>query len=322
MKPIAIILHNRLSVTPTPDEADVLDQVKLAGKALAELGYNCHVRDIGMDLQEDIRKIKELSPALVFNLVETVFGKSELLHMVPSVLGALKIPYTGVSDEGLFLTTRKTLTKSLMHKYGIRTPEWFSPLGNFYPDPSKKYILKPVSEEGSVCLDEDAVFTGNNDRMMLRISKFDPDDYFVEEFIEGREFNLSVTGKPGSYQVYPVAEMLFRDFPEGKERILGYRAKWDEQSFEYQHTCREFDTLKKETELQNKLVSVARKCGEIFQLSGYFRVDVRVSQDGKPFVLEINGNPCISPDSGFIAAATRAGMSATDVVKQIIAHLN
>lgn len=323
MSQLAIILHNRLSAHPSPDEADVLDQVELVKDALTELEYNCRISDVGSDLYADIEKIKALAPALVFNLVETVFGKSELLHVVPSVLASSGIAYSGASAEALFLTTNKLLAKRMMKQSGIPTPDWFRTAGSTENlDPRKKYILKPVSEEGSVNLDEDAVFSGGDDTMRCKISEVNPGEYFVEEFIDGREFNLSVTGAPGDFTVYPVAEMIFDNFPGNKERILGYRAKWNEDSFEYQHTRRQFHTLDKDPHLHDALVSIAKKCGEAFELSGYFRVDFRVAADGQPYVLEINDNPCISPDSGFIAATAEAGLTTTEVIKKIIKHLN
>ncbi len=323
MKQLAIILHNRISAHPTPDEADVLNQVKLVENALTNLGYTCRVMDVGYDLYSDIHKIKELAPALVFNLVETVFEKSELLHLVPSILNAAGIPYSGVSAEALFLTTNKPLAKRMMKQFGIPTPDWFlSVHAGQNLDPNKKYILKPVSEEGSVNLDEDAVFKGNDPGLLRKISTINPQEYFVEEFIEGREFNLSVTGSHGDFRVYPIAEMIFEDFPKGKEKMLGYRAKWHEDSFEYQHTRRQFNTLANDRALHDSLIRIAKECGQVFRLCGYFRVDFRVSADGLPYVLEINGNPCISPDSGFIAAAAEAGLTPTEVVKQIIKHLN
>jgi D-alanine-D-alanine ligase len=211
----------------------------------------------------------------------------------------------------------------MMQQYGIATPDWFSTVhASELLNPAKKYILKPIAEEGSVKLDEDAVFRGDDPAMCVKLATLSPAEYFVEEFVEGREFNLSVTGKPGNFKVYPVAEMIFNNFPEGKEQMLGYRAKWDEQSFEYTHTFRQFNTLSPDPVLHDALIAAAVKCGEVFQLSGYFRVDFRVSEEGRPLVLEINGNPCISPDSGFIAAALQKGMSVTGVIREIVSYVN
>ncbi len=319
MNNLAVILYNRMSANPLPDELDVLDQVQLVRDSLIELGFECLIRDVGLNLYEDMMQVRRLSPSFVFNLVETVFGQSELLHLVPSILRSWQIPYTGVPDEGLFATTRKTLAKRIMKQQGIATPDWFSvSQAKKLLDPQKKYILKPVAEEGSVRLDEDAVFKGDNVKIRAKLAELSPQEYFIEEFIDGREFNLSLTGKPGQYRVYPVAEMIFENFPEGKERMLGYRAKWDEQSFEYRNTIRKFNTLTADCDLHEALVCTALRCGKVFRLSGYFRVDFRILPDGLPLVLEINGNPCISPDSGFIAAVLESGTSVTEVIREII----
>ena len=315
---IAVILYQHLPEHPTLDDEDVLEQVAMVKTALVELQYECIVRDIGNDLYGDLSEIKKLSPCFVFNLVEVVCGKTELLHVVASMMKAMQIPYTGVSDSTLFLTTSKTLAKRYMKQAGIRTAQWFPVSSDLKLDPLKKYILKPEAEEGSISLDEDAVFRGDDFLRILNSIKVKSESFFIEEFIEGREFNLSVLGTPGQYEVFPVAEMCYNDFPEGKEHLLGYRAKWEENSFEYQHTSRSFDTLKQEAELHKELIDMARRCGDVFDISGYFRVDFRVSNENKPFVLEINGNPCLSPSSGFMSAAAQKGITNTEVIKRIV----
>lgn len=319
---IAVILYQHLSEHPTLDDQDVLEQVAMVKSALIDLKYDCVIRNIGTDLYGDLIKIKKLNPCFVFNLVEVVFGKTELLHIVASVMKSMHIPYTGVSESTLFLTTCKTLAKKYMKQSGIRTAKWFPFSSDFKPDKMKKYILKPESEEGSISLDEDAVFIGQDFARILNTVKDKTESFFIEEFIEGREFNLSVIGTPGHYEVFPVAEMCYNDFPEGKEHLLGYRAKWEENSFEYLHTSRSFETLKAEPELEKELIDISIKCGDVFDISGYYRVDFRVSKDNKPFVLEINGNPCLSPYSGFMSAAAKKGINNTEIIKRIVEILN
>ena len=101
--------------------------------------------------------------------------------------------------------------------------------------------------------------------------------------------------------------------------FVGYRAKWDEGSFEYGSTPRSFDFPPDDAALLATLKRLSLACWEIFGLRGYARVDFRVDAEGKPWVLEINTNPCLSPDAGFMAAAGRAGLSRNDVVRRIIA---
>ncbi len=316
-----VILHNAVYGSSNPDEADVLHQVDLVSKALSALGYLPEAFPLQNDLFHDLEAVKECNPLFVFNLVESVFHKGELLYMGPALLNAMKIPYTGVPVEGLFLTTNKVLTKKILASNNIPTPGFFAPGEVDRLKPGTSYLLKPVSEDGSVGLDEDAVFTAGNTTMTEKISRLPSSHYFIEEYIEGREFNISILGGKGRRDILPPAEMLFHGYPEGKPRILGYKSKWDESSAEYKNTTRAFGTLSQQSSLHRELIRLTEACWECFDLKGFARVDFRVDQNDHPFVIEINGNPCISPDSGFIAAASQAGFSGTDVIARIIEEL-
>ncbi len=121
-----IILHNAVDVNCNPDEADVLHQVELVSEALTDLGYLPEAFPLGNNLKSDLDQIKAREPLFVFNLVESVFDKGELLYIGAALLNALKIPFTGVPVEGLFLTTNKVMTKKLLKYNGIPTPEYFT----------------------------------------------------------------------------------------------------------------------------------------------------------------------------------------------------
>ena len=154
---------------------------------------------------------------------------------------------------------------------------------------------------------------------------------FAEAYIEGREFNLSLLasedlkGGPVSVgrgkscpEVLPPAEIRFDSYPAGKVRVVGYRSKWDEDSFEFTHTPRSFDFPDCDNALLVDLKDLALRCWELFDLRGYARVDFRVDGAGRPWILEVNANPCLSPDAGFAAAAARAGLPFTEVLNRII----
>jgi D-alanine-D-alanine ligase len=313
-----IILYNAVDVNANPDEADVLHQVDLVSEALAELGYLPESFPLGNNLKSDLDKIKARQPLFVFNLVESVFDKGELLYIGAALLNALKIPFTGVPVDGLFLTTNKVLTKKLLKYNRIPTPAYFTVDELHLLKPGTRYLLKPVSEDGSVDLDEDSVFTMEQKEMLEKISHLSSSHYFIEEYIEGREFNLSILGGKGKADVLAPAEMVFHNYPEGKPHILGYTAKWDESSMEYKNTTRSFDSLSPQSPLYRKMVRLARKCWTCFGLKGFARVDFRVDEQDNPYVIEINGNPCISPDSGFIAAAHREGLSNREIIGRIV----
>jgi len=162
------------------------------------------------------------------------------------------------------------------------------------------------------------VFPGKDASIIEEFREKWGNSFFIEEFISGREFNVSVLGGEMGPQVMPLAEMTFRDYPAGKPRIVGYEAKWKEGTFEYENTERTFDYSPSDNKMRRKMKSMALKCWDIFGLKGYARVDFRVDENNEPFVLEINSNPCMSRDAGLFASCEKAGLSYVEMVQRII----
>ena len=318
------ILHGTVADDAPEDERDVLVEAEAIAAALSRLGHEPSELTFSLDVAESIARLREARPDLVFNLVETVEGRGRLIHLAPAVLDFLGIAYTGARTEGQFLTSNKLVAKKLLAGAGIATPAWLGvddPVGAGFRA-GQPYIVKSVWEHASVGLDEDSVLVPTDwptlRHELGRRRAALGGDCFAETFVEGREFNLSVLASQHGPEVLPPAEISFEAYPEGKRHVVGFRAKWDEASFEYHHTPRRFE-FADEAVLGPKLRSVAERCWRLFDLRGYARVDFRVDRAGEPWVLEINTNPCISPDAGFIAAARRAGLSLEPVVERIIA---
>jgi len=306
----AIILHNPVSDASKEDELDVLNQALLIETALAELGYNSErvIFDLNTNNLADL--IKNRNIAVVFNLVETINESGRLSFVAPGLLELFKVPFTGSGAEAIFMTTEKIVCKTILSVNKMNTPSWAKYSSEV--DPDKYYIVKPISEDGSVGIDDALILKGNEIKEI-------PEGYFAEEYIHGREFNISIIGGKEACQVLPPAEMCFsEDYYETKPRILGYKAKWDETSMEYQNTTRSFQFEDVDKGLIAELREIAGKCWKIFGLRGYARVDVRVGADHLPKIIEINANPCIAPDSGFVAACNRAGLTNTEIIKRII----
>ncbi len=313
-----IILINKLSDQPTVDELDVIDQVEAVEAGLDELGYRHERFFVDSNLQTLIDKLNSEPDAVAFNLVESLNNNAGLVYFIPALLESLNYPMTGNPSDAMFLTTQKPLAKQLMQQLGIPTPEWWLATDSINLDPGKQYIVKPSREDASVGINEENVFKGDNPGILDRFRKKWGDHFFIEEFISGREFNISVIGGPNGPEVLSPAEMLFKDFPEGKPTIMGYSAKWDENTFEYNNTERTFDLPSSDRALIDEIKIMCARCWSAFHLRGFARVDFRVDQNNRPFVLEINANPCISPDSGFYNAAIRSGYTFTQMVQQIL----
>lgn len=184
-------------------------------------------------------------------------------------------------------------------------------------------IVKPIWEDASVGIDQEAVVALHRSQDVERAvararSRFGPGGFFVERFIDGREFNLALLAGPDGVEVLPAAEMCFVDFGPERHRIVDYDAKWAEGSFAESHTVRSFDFCEKDQPVLDRLSDLARRCWDLFGLRGYARVDFRVDSEGRPWILEINANPCLSPDAGFMAAARRAGLELETVVQRLL----
>ncbi|MBE0649618.1 MAG: ATP-grasp domain-containing protein [Bacteroidales bacterium] len=313
-----VILINAISVAAAEDELDVLDQACVVEKALEDLGYETVRLFTGINLAETSEKLLKIKPLFVFNLVESLDGDGKLIHLAPALLEHLKIPYAGCPAESIYVTGNKTLSKRIMIAEGLPAPELWDFSKKQSSDPSALYIAKPVMEDASVGIEDENILPADQEKIR-EFQKAHPEiSYFFERYIPGREFNISVLGGDKGPEVLPIPEIIFEEYPYDKPRIIGYQAKWDEDSFEYKHTNRVFGLETKEPQLAEKLRKICVDCWNLFGLKGFARVDLRVDESGNPWILEVNANPCLSEDAGFYAATSEAGYSFTEVMKRII----
>lgn len=315
-----LIIYNQPAADALPDELDVLDQVKFASGTLTELGINVTEKGLTDDFYNEITTIRDSEYDFIFNLAETAWKKAEILYFIPALLNLYKIPYSGCPVEAAFTTASKVLAKKIMKSNGIPVSSGFVPSEWNNLVPGRKYIMKPVWEDGSIGITEESVFIFNGKMPEILAGK-DDEHWFMEEFIDGREFNVSVMGGPDGPEVLPPAEMCFHNYSDDLPKIVSYKAKWVEDTFQYDNSTRAFPD-----DLNNKLFSaineIVLKCWKVFGLHGYARVDMRVDKNDNIFVLEVNANPCLSPSSGFLAACSRKGYSYTEVMTRIIWDLN
>ncbi|MCX6245605.1 MAG: ATP-grasp domain-containing protein [Bacteroidetes bacterium] len=318
MSKTALILFNRISAQPKEDELDVLDQVKLVSDALKKLKFTVLEYQIDLNLGKAIREIRKINPTFIFNLAETLDNKGEFAYIPAAILSHLEIPFSGNPLIPMFYAANKVLAKTRLSAIGVKTPAWATLDQLHKLKKNKKYILKPTWEEGSLGLDEDSVFEGSDKEFIRKITSYNKHYFFVEEYIEGREFNVSIIGTKDGPKVLPIAEMTFLKYPEGKPKIMGYTAKWKEDSFEYSHTRRTFKLSPEDKGLQKEIEKICKKCWIHFGFKGYVRIDFRMGADRVPMVIDLNLNPCISESGGFVAASFKAGYKFVDVIRMIV----
>ncbi len=335
------VIHGEVAEGAGRDEKDVLVQVDVVSQGLAALGHEPVAVAVSLNLEEAARTLSALQPVIAFNLVESLSGKGSLIHIVPALLDTLRIPYTGSGTEAIILTSNKVLAKKWLGAAGLPTPPWFTVEETREElRVSGPWLVKSAWEHASIGLDEDSVIPEADREHLLAEMEARRDGLggacLAEAFIDGREFNLSLLAGGGNSgcgldgpavpplacgnepEVLPPAEIRFDAYPSGKVRVVGYRSKWDEGSFEFNHTPRSFEFPETDAPLLARLKELAVRCWMLFDLKGYARVDFRVDKEGRPWILEVNTNPCLSPDAGFHAATLRAGLTFSEVLKRII----
>jgi D-alanine-D-alanine ligase len=315
------IIYNEPGESALADELDVLDQVAHIEKHLIDLGISVYRKGITERFMAEIGTLATEKPDFVFNLVESINNKGELNYFVPALLNLNSIPYSGNPLEAIFLTSNKTLSSRMMKNAGINNPESYLPSQFKLLKPGKKYIVKPIWEDGSLGITDESVFECKKG-FEEKLKRLDDSHWFIEDFIDGREFNISVLAGNDGPEVLPPAEIVFVNFDDSKPKIIDFKAKWVMDSFEYINTVRKFPGKKLNSRLEIKLKEAAISCWHLFGLKGYARVDVRTDSNDNVFIIEINGNPCISPDGGFVAATKEAGYPFTEVLQRIVNDLN
>jgi len=299
-----------------PDEADTVIAAETIRDALGRLGYRSEIVHLGLDLGA-LSGLAARRPALVFNLVEALAGDGTLAHLAPSALEHFGIPYSGGTAQSLRDTLSKTAAKRLLQSAGLPTPAW-SLDGSGFQD-VERVIVKSIGEHASIGIDAGSVVAAGRaaDEIAARQLRFGG-RFFAEAFIEGREFNVALLEGPDGPRLLPIAEIDFVDYPDNRPRIVDYEAKWEDGSFAFGNTPRHFDFPATDRPLLERLGELALATWRLFELTGYVRVDFRVDSTNRPWILEVNVNPCLSADAGFAAAAARAGMSYDEMIGCIV----
>jgi D-alanine-D-alanine ligase len=321
------ILYNLFERLQKGEERDVLaeesviEEIGAVEEAIRSLGHQCFTMAIHDEILSVIHWLREIHPDVVFNLCESVYDNSCLEMNIPALLDLLHIPYTGSPPLTLGLCQDKGKVKDILRSQGIQTPRYkiFDQSlnqikGNIFP-----MIVKPLHEDGSLgILKESVVF---DDETLKRQIQYVVEKYnqpaLVEEFIDGRELNVSLIETNGKVGVLPISEIDYSEFPEEIPKICGYEAKWIPESIEYQRS-KPICPAPLEWVMKKRVEHVAIRVFKLFLCRDYARVDMRVDRDGKIYVLEVNPNPDISPKSGMTRSVNAQGMSYAEFIKGLL----
>jgi len=301
-------------------EIAVRDEVTAIEGSLRRLGYTPMVLEIWDDLQETLAQLTRRKLSFVFNLCESIQGDSTLEPCLPSALEVIRLPYTGSAPLTLGLALHKGRAREILHYHRIPYPRFAvlsappreRPRGMSFP-----MIVKPSREDGSLGITRDSVV---RDVAHLRdqvayIARLFQQPAIVEEYIEGREFNVALLGE-SEPDVLPLSEIDFSGLDPSLPPIVSYDAKWNVKSPYYTGTVPRCPAdLDDETAERIRRVAIAAY--KAIGVRDYGRVDIRLAQDGTPYVLEVNPNPDISPKAGLARAAAAAGISYDQLIGRV-----
>ena len=303
--------------------ATVKEEYHAIVKALEHEGYDVILFNIEDDLSRLQRLCGHDRPDVIFNLVEIFRGDPQLESAIAALYDLYEIPYTGAAPFSLDICQRKAITKQILLKHEIATPDYRllrAPKiprrhGLRYP-----LIVKPAREDaslgiaaGSVVYDYDQLLN----RVKVVFEEFDP-PILVEEFIAGKELHVSILGN-NPPQVLPIIEFDFSDLPKEHPNIITYDVKWNPLDLSY-HNVHSICPAQLPKRVQEKVREQALQAYQATFCRDYARVDVRLTESKVPFVLEVNPNPDLTESVSFMQSAEKAGMSFSQTLAKIVEY--
>jgi len=329
MKKLRVMMLVHYTLVP-PDDLHAKDDPRMekfrteydVKTALTKLGHEVRVVGIYDDLGPIRTTIEEWKPHIAFNLLEEFAGIAAFDYYVVSYLEMMRLPYTGCNPRGLLLARDKALSKKLLAYHRIHVPEFrvFPRSRKLRPTRRIRYpvIVKALTEEGSLGIAQ-ASYVENEHQLQERVQLIHEriqDDAIAEQYIDGREIYVTVLGNT-RLRVLPVRELIFRNATEGAPRMATYKVKWDEKYRERWGIGYEF-AADLTAETLERIIWLCKRIYRTLAMSGYARIDLRLTRTGRLYVLEANPNPGIARDEDSTLSARKSGMSYEEFIHDIL----
>lgn len=318
------VVYNQVESLDVGEPEDILadqDTVKTAREiaaTLATLGHSVNLFEIN---EKNAREMKGLDTDFFFN---TAFGIGSAPKSEAEVAGLLEKtgkPFSGSDRKAIILTTDKIATKDILLATDLPTPKFQVFSNGEKLDPSLKFPLfvKPNGEDCSLGVSQLSVVNNPKSlsRQIKQLRKAYGESVLVEEYIDGRELNTTVLGNGDKAKVLPISEITFGPSFRGKNKIVDFAAKWEEDSDSFKETvgvC----PAKLEESLKKRIEEISLKAYEATGCRDYARVDLRLSKNNMPYILEVNANPAVGSGDGATRSAKAAGYSYAQFLQKII----
>lgn len=289
--------------------------------AIRNLGHEVQVLGVSDDVLPIRHCVEGFEPDVVFNQLVELRDVGAFAVHVASYLELLGVPYTGCNPRGLTLARDKALSKKILRYHRIPTPAFLAfPMGRKVRVPKHvpyPMIVKSLDEEASRGVSQ-ASIVHDGAALAERVEFVHRNvgsGAIAEQYVDGRELTVGVLGNE-RLQVFPVWELSFANLPEGTEPIATERVKWDRA---YQ---KKLGVTTGPADLPDavakRIARIARRSFRALNLSGYARLDLRLSGDGRLHVIEANPNPDLTDDEDFALAAGRSGLPYLRLIQRIM----
>jgi D-alanine-D-alanine ligase len=314
------------SDAPRGFEADaaVLDTARAVLRAIEGLGVEVEQLSITSSLEGLCDKLRRRGVDTVFNLVESIDNDYGREWQVPALLDKQHIRYTGNGALPLRLCRKKDRARGVLMRAGVRVArgavvrdagELTARKLRDVPFPC---FVKPARVDGSIGVDADSVCVDAAalGARVTRLASHLAGPFLVEEYLPGKEINVSLFPEPARGHVVPT-EIDFSALAPGLPRFVTYDSKWNPESPEY--VTRSVPAVL-EPPLRAEVERVARAAFLALGGSGYGRVDMRLDVHGQPCVIDVNPNNDLHPEAGLAIAAASVGLDYQALIGGILAH--
>lgn len=288
---------------------------------LHNLGHKVHPVGIYSDLGTISEALDRVKPDIVFNMLEEFDGQVLFDQHVVSFLELKRARYTGCNPRGLTLAHDKALSKKILAYHRIPVPAFaVFPPGRQVRRPQRllfPLLVKSLIDEGSVGISRASVVSDDAalvERVDL-IHRQTNNPAIAEQYIAGREIYVSVVGNE-RLQTSKPWELVLEHLPDGAPNIATSRLKWD-----YAHQAKMGMTTRPaemDAEQRRQIDQLSKRIYRALHLSGYARLDFRMSPEGRFYLLEANPNPCLSLGEDFAEAMESVGMNYPALLDRIL----
>jgi D-alanine-D-alanine ligase len=303
------------------EQLSPMEEYEVMAKKLSEVEFEPTTLNILDNIHILINEIKNNPPDVIFNFIE-IYNENPRLEMnIVGLFELMRIPYTGASPTALVNCQSKVLTKRILGACGIKSPRFIlikKQKSRYVHHLRYPLMIKPAFEDASVGIENDSIVF-NHKELLARVDyvlSYFSQPALVEEFIEGRELNVAVIGDINPFAL-PLSEIDFSSMPDHLHNIVSYQAKWDPLHEAYHKTI-PICPAQLPGWIENKAKNIALVAFKEMGCRDYARIDMRLDKENELYVLEVNPNPDLTEDMGFMRSAEAAGISYIEALTNII----